>query len=67
MPLFSTEELLECIGRLVNLDKSWIQKKDRLTTQFYTRVCHFSTDKTLGVRTPQSTKMIGMINPVRLS
>ena len=28
---------------------------------------HFSTDKTLGVRTPQSTKILVMLNPIQLA
>ena len=32
--------------------------------QFYSRMVHFSTDKTLGVRTPYATKMLVMLNPV---
>jgi len=27
---------------------------------------HFSTDKTLGVRSPHNTKLLGMLNPVKL-
>ena len=33
--------------------------------QLYSRVLHFSTDKTLGVRTPQFTKIIGLLNPIQ--
>jgi hypothetical protein len=45
------------------LDKEWINWMDE-PDQFYTRVIHFSTDKTLGVRTPQMTKLIGVLNPI---
>lgn len=50
MPTFDTDELVKCLGNLAKLDKDWINiSKD--PDQFYTRFCHFSTDKTLGVRT----------------
>ena len=32
--------------------------------QFYVRFTHFSTDKTLGVRTPQNTKIVAILNPI---
>ena len=66
MPVFDKNEMLECLKQLVMLDKDWIHiSKD--PDQFYTRIVHFSTDKTLGVRTPHNTKMIAMINPVMLN
>ena len=66
MPLFDTNELLECIKPLVQMDKQWltyIHDPD----QFYTRMVHFSTDGTLGVRTAQATKILVMLNPVLLN
>ena len=51
MPLFDGEELLNCIKELVVLDKDWMYANDE-PDQFYTRMVHFATDKTLGVRTP---------------
>lgn len=65
MPGFDHEELLGCIKELVNLDREWISI-DAEPDQFYTRLVHFSTDKTLGVRPPQNTKLMAMCNPVRL-
>ena len=65
MPLFDTNELHECIKKLVSIDKDWIDVTSN-PDQFYTRMVHFSTDKTLGVRTPQSTKILVMLNPVLL-
>ena len=47
------------------LDKEWMYANDE-PDQFYTRLVHFSTDKTLGVRTPHATKILAMINPVML-
>ena len=66
MPTFDSNELLECLKTLCVLDKDWI----RCTTepdQFYNRIVHFSTDKTLGVRTPQNTKLLAYVNPILLS
>jgi branched-chain amino acid aminotransferase len=65
MPLFDNNELLNCVKELVLLDKDWMYVNDE-PDQFYTRLVHFSTDKTLGVRTPQATKILAMINPVML-
>jgi branched-chain amino acid aminotransferase len=65
MPTFCTEEFIQCFKQLVVMDKDWIQIDDDLD-QFYARILHFSTDKTLGVRTAQSTKLIAMLNPIRL-
>jgi branched-chain amino acid aminotransferase len=65
MPTFCTEEFIQCFKQLVVMDKDWIQVEDDLD-QFYARILHFSTDKTLGVRTAQSTKLIAMLNPIRL-
>lgn len=65
MPTFDQKELLGCIKSLVQLDKDWIDVTAD-PDQFYTRMVHFSTDKTLGVRTPQATKMLVMLNPVLL-
>lgn len=65
MPTFDQKELLDCIKSLVQLDKDWIEVTAD-PDQFYTRMVHFSTDKTLGVRTPQATKLLVMLNPVLL-
>lgn len=51
MPSFHAKELLGCLKKLVALDKEWIDWMGE-PDQLYTRVAHFSTDKTLGVRTP---------------
>ena len=53
MPVFDTDELHDCIKELVTLDKDWMHTlKDPSKDQFYARMVHMSTDKTLGVRTP---------------
>ena len=65
MPTFDMDELLECIKGLVQLDKDWIHVVND-PDQFYSRMVHFATDKTLGVRTPQATKLLVMLNPVML-
>lgn len=65
MPTFDASELKSCLGDLLQLDKEWAHIKQG--EQLYTRIVHFSTDKTLGVRTPQNTKIVAMINPIMLS
>ena len=66
MPTFEADELIGCLSKLVNLDKDWIHIDSKEPDQFYTRFCHFSTDKTLGVRTAQSTKLLAFLNPVKI-
>lgn len=66
MPVFDKGELLDCIKELVILDKEWMYANDE-PDQFYTRMVHFATDKTLGVRTPHATRLLAMINPVMLN
>jgi len=51
MPSFDQTELLNCLKPLVQLDRAWIDWYDE-PDQFYTRLLHICTDKTLGVRTP---------------
>ena len=34
--------------------------------QLYARMVHFSTDKTLGVRPPHDTRILVMLNPIKL-
>jgi hypothetical protein len=63
LPSFDKKELLDCLKKLVVLDKEWIDWMGE-PDQLYSRVLHFSTDKTLGVRTPQFTKIIGLLNPI---
>ena len=65
MPGFDSEELMGCIKELVSIDKEWIDAVEELD-QFYTRMVHFSTDKTLGVRSAQNTKLLVLLNPLTL-
>ena len=65
LPLFDSNELLNCVKELVLLDKDWMYANDA-PELFYTRLVHFSTDKTLGVRTAHATKILAIINPVKL-
>lgn len=65
MPTFDNNELTDCLKQLVKLDREWIDWMGE-PDQFYTRITHFSTDKTLGVRTPQNTKLIALLNPIQL-
>ena len=65
MPIFDTDELLKCIKELVILDKEWMAIQED-PDQFYARMVHFSTDKTLGVRTSHATKILVFLNPIML-
>ena len=68
MPVFDVDELHACIKELVTLDKDWMHAlQDPSKDQFYARMVHLSTDKTLGVRTPHATKLMVMLNPVALA
>jgi branched-chain amino acid aminotransferase len=64
MPSFDRNELINCLKKLVVMDKEWITWMGE-PEQFYTRLMHFSTDKTLGVRSPQNTKIVAFINPIQ--
>jgi len=65
MPLFDFHELLGCMKHLIAIDEGWFPNCDE-PGQIYTRFCHISTDKTLGVRTPSSTKLYAILNPTLL-
>ena len=65
MPTFSEDELHGCIKELCKLDKDWLEITSQ-PDQFYARMVHFSTDKTMGVRSPHNTKLLVMLNPVLL-
>lgn len=65
MPAFDANELVDCLKPLIKLDRDWIDHYDE-PDQFYTRLLHISTDKTLGVRTPQFTKLVAFLNPIQL-
>ena len=65
MPTFDNNEMVDCLKQLVQLDREWIDCMSE-PDQFYTRITHFSTDKTLGVRTPQCTKVVALLNPIKL-
>lgn len=47
LPHFDTDELLNCIKELAVLNKDQLCDNDKLD-QLYTRMVHFSTDKTTG-------------------
>lgn len=63
MPTFDQKELLECLKKLVTIDKDWYPKTPEANTQVYIRLCHISTDDTLGVKTPKKTKIFCILNP----
>ena len=51
--------------KLAVYEKEWLSVSDE-PDQFFMRIVHLSTDKTLGVQTPQNTKIVAMVNPVML-
>jgi branched-chain amino acid aminotransferase len=65
MPLFSSRELLGCLDNLVEMDKDWFPETED-PGQLYVRFNHISTDSTLGVKSPASTKLIAILNPTTL-
>lgn len=67
MPAFDTNELLECIKRLVLVDKNWFPELPNDTPgQLYLRLAHIATDEVLGVRTAKKTKVYAIMNPTTL-
>jgi len=66
MPLFDTNELLESIKELVQVDKDWFPQLGDDHGQLYLRMAHVSTDKTLGVKTPSNTNLFAILNPTTL-
>ena len=67
LPLFDTNELLECLKKLVNIDMDWFPDLGPETpSQLYLRLAHVSTDEVLGVRTARRTKIFGILNPTTL-
>lgn len=65
MPLFDPNELYQCIKHLVKIDKQWFPFLSD-PGQLYLRLCHISTDEVMGVKTPSSSKIFGMLNPTTL-
>ena len=66
MPTFDTEELLNCIKSLVHIDQSWFPEINADPSQLYVRVNHVSVDPTLGVKTPQFTKLYAILSPTTI-
>lgn len=66
MPSFDQKQLKECLKPLIQLDREWIDWFGE-PDQFYTRLLHISTDKTLGVRSPATTKIVGILNPIKMT
>jgi branched-chain amino acid aminotransferase len=65
MPAFDTTELLECLKKLVIIDKDWFPELAD-PSQLYLRLAHISTDEVLGVRTARRTKIFAIVNPTTL-
>ena len=67
LPAFDTDELLECLKKLVYLDKGWFPDLPNDTpSQLYLRLAHISTDEVLGVRTAKRSKIYAIVNPTTL-
>ena len=47
------------------MDKNWFPNLED-PGQFYMRIAHISTDRMMGVKTPNSTKIFAMLNPTTL-
>jgi branched-chain amino acid aminotransferase len=66
MPSFDIVELQGCIKKLVQIDRDWFPRTDPdfpYPGHMYIRLCHFSTDEMIGVKSPAKTKIIGFLNP----
>lgn len=59
---FCPDELVECIRQLIKVDKDWIPKNN--TGSLYIRPTHIATNSTLGVGTPDASKIFCMLTPV---
>lgn len=49
----------------MKIDKAWFPFLND-PGQLYLRLCHISTDEVMGVKTPSSSKIFGMLNPTTL-
>ena len=67
LPAFDTNELLQCLKKLVIIDQGWFPELGNNTpSQLYLRLAHISTDEVLGVRTAKKTKIYAILNPTTL-
>jgi branched-chain amino acid aminotransferase len=67
LPTFDTNELLQCLKKLVSLDQEWFPDLGSNTpSQLYLRLAHISTDEVLGVRTAKKSKVYAIMNPTTL-
>ena len=62
LPGFDKNELAACVKKLNEVDQDWYIKSDH-PSQMYTRLCHFSTDNTLGIKTANSSKLMAILSP----
>jgi len=65
LPPFDVNELFNCMKRFVTLEKGWFPQDD--AGLLYVRLCHISTEATLGVRRPKSSKIFALICPDKLN
>jgi len=62
LPTFDKKELLECIKKLVLIDKDWIPSK--INYSLYIRPTMISTSRNLGVSPPTSALLYVILSPV---
>jgi branched-chain amino acid aminotransferase len=63
LPTFDIKELAQVLQKFAVMEKSWLDKYNE-PDHLFIRMNQISTDKTLGVRTPQNTKIIAICTPV---
>jgi branched-chain amino acid aminotransferase len=57
-----TDELVECIRKLVEVDRAWVPEHE--SGSLYIRPTHIATNANLGVAPPDSSKIFVMLTPV---
>ena len=62
LPECDPKEHLECIRRLVDLDRAWMP--DRPNHSLYIRPAGMSWENTLGVKAPSSARIFTILSPV---
>ncbi|KAM9311000.1 branched-chain-amino-acid aminotransferase, cytosolic-like [Gastrophryne carolinensis] len=62
LPAFDTEELLECIKKLIDLDRDWVPESSEAS--LYVRPVFMSTEPSLGVKRPSKALLFVILSPV---
>eukprot|EP01023_Acetabularia_acetabulum_P067883 TRINITY_DN9487_c0_g1_i1.p1 TRINITY_DN9487_c0_g1~~TRINITY_DN9487_c0_g1_i1.p1 ORF type:complete len:387 (+),score=75.61 TRINITY_DN9487_c0_g1_i1:229-1389(+) len=61
LPSFSTEQLLECIKKLVDLDREWVPQAEGYSV--YLRPFAYDDSPTLGLSPPSLSKIVVIMSP----